>query len=72
LERKPVFGFGHEGRTEMNDPRTKTDEHTKQHKPRNPGNPTGDHRQELDPKRGSQSEGDDKRDSFSGEKMPKH
>ena len=58
----------------MNDPRTKTNENAKEkeNKPRHPGNLSDGHRQELDPKRGSQNEGDDKRDSFSGEKMPKH
>ena len=58
----------------MTDPNPKPDagQKAEQRKPRNPGNPTGDHRQELDPKRGSQNEGDGKRDSFSGEKMPKH
>lgn len=58
----------------MSTPNPKPDpgQKSEQRKPRNPGNPTDGHRQELDPKRGSQTEGDEKRDSFSGEKMPKH
>jgi hypothetical protein len=53
-------------------PKPESDQKSEQRKPRHPGNPTDGHRQELDPKRGSQDDGGDKRDSFSGEKMPKH
>jgi len=56
----------------MTDPKTKPDQKTEHRKPRHPGDPTGGHRQELAPKRGAHNNGDDKRDSFSGEKMPKH
>lgn len=58
----------------MADPNSKPDtgQKSEQPKPRNPGNPTDGHRQELDPKGGSRTEDDQKRDSFSGEKMPKH
>lgn len=53
-------------------PKSKSGQKSEQRAPRNPSNPTGGHRQELDPKDGSKTEGDEKRDSFSGEKMPKH
>lgn len=58
----------------MADPNQKpaSEPKAKPRKPRNPGNPTGGHRQELDPKRGSQNEGGGERDNFSGEKLPKH
>ena len=58
----------------MVDPNPKPDTEKKaEPRPRrNPGNPTDGHRQELHPKRDARREGEDKRDSFSGEKMPKH
>ena len=56
----------------MTDSKRNAEQKAEQRKPRHPENPTDGHRQELDPKAGSQSESDDKRDSFSGEKIPKH
>lgn len=56
----------------MTDPKRNAEDKAGLRKPRHPGNPTDGHRQELDDKRGSRTEGDDKQDRFSGEKTPKH
>jgi hypothetical protein len=54
------------------DPKPESERKPDRRGPPNPSDPTGGHRQELDPKRDARKKGGEKRDAFPGEKMPDH